>query len=249
MRSPSSTPVTDAVILAAGNGDRFHTPDRQSKLLHPINGRPLILQTLETAVAAGMLRLHVVLGYAADGVRDLIERHRPPGITIRFAFNPDWHLENGVSALASRELAGNRRFALLMGDHLFEPDVLRRTVAYPVGADESVLAIDTNPADPAVADEATRVRLDRDFIVRIGKHLEPWDALDTGVFVFTPELYTALEAAQAAGETTLSAGVQRLADRRRIRGVTIGDAAWWDVDTTADLPRAEAMIAGAGRAI
>ena len=66
---PSYVPLRDAVILAAGNGDRFKNSPHHSKLLHPVLGQPLILRTLETAVAAGIPTLNVVLGYEADRVR------------------------------------------------------------------------------------------------------------------------------------------------------------------------------------
>ena len=241
-----SVPVGDAVILAAGNGDRFKNSHHHSKLLHPVGGQPLILRTLETAADAGLRRLNVVLGYEADRVRAVIEANRIPGATIRFAYNPDWHLENGVSALKARDLCGEERFALLMGDHLFEAPVLRRLASLHVSEGDSLLAIDTNPLEPAIADEATKVALEGDRIVRIGKSLEEWDAVDTGLFVFTAAVFDALDEARRDGETTLSAGVQRLAARRLMRGVAIGDAAWCDVDTLDDLDAAESLLAAVG---
>ena len=245
MSSASSVPVRDAVILAAGNGDRFKGSPHHSKLLHPVLGQPLILRTLQTAVEAGIPTLNVVLGFEADRVRAAIERHSIPGVTVRFAYNPDWHLENGVSALMARGLCDQRRFALLMGDHLFEASVLQRLAVAAVGADDSVLAVDGGDADPAVAQEATKVRLDGDRIVAIGKQLETWDALDTGLFVFTPALFDALQEARRNGETTLSAGVQRLAARGLMRAVDIGAASWCDVDTVADVDAAESLFGAA----
>src|SRR4030095_11514284 len=58
-----SVPVRDALVLAAGNGDRFHNGSRQSKLLQPILGEPIILRTLRSARAAGITHVDVVLGY------------------------------------------------------------------------------------------------------------------------------------------------------------------------------------------
>ena len=230
-----------AVVLAAGNGDRFLKVDHHSKLLHPVAGRPLILRTLETAAAAGISSFCVVLGFEAERVRAAITAEPIPGTHITFVHNPDWHLENGVSALAARDHCP-ARFALLMGDHLFDPLVLRRMLALDLAAEDSALAVDFQPADPALADEATRVRLDGDRITAIGKGIEPWDALDTGVFVFSDVLFHALEEARAAGATTLSAGVQRLAARRLMRAHDIAGASWCDVDTLADADAAETLL-------
>ena len=242
MSVPSQVPLRDAVILAAGNGDRFKSSPHHSKLLHPVLGQPLILRTLETAAAAGIARLHVVLGYEADRVRQTIERHRIPGVTIRFTHNPDWHLENGVSALKSREICDEPRFALLMGDHLFESSVLQRLGSLPVAPGDCLLAVDSRDVPQTVADEATKVQLEGDRIIAIGKRLSSWHALDTGVFVFTPMLFTALEEAVRGGETTLSAGVQRLAAHRLMRGVEVGVSTWFDVDTMDDLHVAESIF-------
>ena len=238
----ASVPVRDAVILAAGNGDRFKNSHHHSKLLHPVLGQPLILRTLQAAAEAGVSTVTVVLGYEADRVRAAIEAHPIPGTTVRFVHNPDWHLENGVSALRARELCNGHRFALLMGDHLFEPPVLRALSTLEVEDADCLLAVDHASSDPATAAEATKVRLAGERIVQIGKHLESWDALDTGLFVCTSALFDALAEAQRHGETTLSAGVQRLAVRGLMRGVAIGDAAWCDVDTLDDLRTAERLL-------
>lgn len=241
----SSSPVRDAVILAAGNGDRFRNPDHHSKLLHPVLGQPLILRTLETAAAAGLTHLHVVVGFEADRVRSVITHNPMRGVTVDFVYNPDWHLENGVSALAAKAICTADRFALMMGDHLFEPEAVKHLTSQAVAAGYSVLAIDTTQTDPQIVDEATRVQLDGNRIIAIGKGLEPWDAIDTGLFIFTPELFDALDDAQQAGQTTLSAGVQRLARRGRMLGAPIAVPSWCDVDTVDDLAAAESRFAGA----
>jgi len=231
------------VILAAGNGDRFQTPTHDSKLLQPLLGRPILLRTLSAAAEAGITSATLVLGYQAERVRALAERGAPAGMTLSFAYNPEWRLENGVSALAARPHTGGARFALLMGDHVFEPDVLKRMLSLPVHDGRSLLAVDAGPFTAAQADEATKVRRDGSRIVAIGKTLDDFDALDTGVFVFSADLYDALERARAGGDTTLSGGVRQLAASGRMHGVEIGGASWCDIDTVADLAAAESVLA------
>ncbi len=243
MKSLFPAPVRHALVLAAGNGDRFTSSTGASKLLQPVLGQPLIVRTLETACDAGITTFDIVLGYQADAVRAVIEQHRPPGTTMRFIVNPDWHLENGVSAMAARDACACSRFALLMGDHLFDADVLARALATRVQPLESILAIDSRPASPVLAAEATKVRTADDYIVAIGKDLEPYDALDTGLFVCDPVLFHALETSIAAGDTTLSGGIRRLAAQRLMRALDVGDARWCDIDTPADLEAAESLLA------
>ena len=247
MNSASWVPVRDAVVLAAGNGDRFRNGTRQSKLLQPVLGRPLILRTLQTAADAGITTFHVVVGYQADTIREAIERNVPHGVTVQFTHNPDWHLENGVSVLAVRHRLPHRRFALLMGDHVFDAAVLARLLHMRVSGHESLLAIDGGSVHPDVAAEATRVRVAGDRITAIGKDLDPYDALDTGLFVCAPAVFRALEIARAEGDTTLSGGIRQLAARGLMRGVDVEAASWCDIDTLEDLAAAETLLATASQ--
>ena len=234
-------PVTTALVLAAGNGDRFRNLTRESKLLQPVFGRPLILRTIDTAREAGISRFEIVLGYHAERVRAAIEREAPADVALHFTHNADWHLENGVSVLAARRRLRSR-FALLMGDHLFEARVLRQLLLAAVEPGESLLAVDSRPTAPEIADEATKVRLRGSLIMAIGKTLTEYDALDTGLFVCAPSLFGALESARAQGDTTLSGGIRILAARGLMRSVDVGDATWYDIDTIEDLHSAESLL-------
>jgi choline kinase len=234
-------PVNTALVLAAGNGDRFRNPTRESKLLQPVLGRPLIIRTIETAREAGITTFEIVLGYHAKRVRAAIEREAPKDVALHFTLNPDWHLENGVSVLAARGRLPSR-FALLMGDHLFEAQVLRQLLLAPVEPDESLLAVDSRPTAPAIVDEATKVRLRGSHIMAIGKTLTEYDALDTGLFVCAPSLFGALESARAQGDTTLSGGIRILAALGLMRSLDVGDATWCDIDTIEDLHSAESLL-------
>ena len=248
MKSVPSVPVRDAIVLAAGNGDRFQNVTRRSKLLQPLLGQPLILRTLATAADAGITLFHVVVGYQADAVRGVVERGVPPGTSVHFTFNPDWHLENGVSVLAARERLRDRRFALLMGDHVFEPAVLARLLQLQVSEDESILAVDARAVSPEIAAEATKVRLDGDRITAIGKDLATHDALDTGLFVCAPALFDALENSRRGGDTTLSGGIRELAARGLMRAADVGASSWCDIDTLDDLAAAESLLSGEAEA-
>lgn len=251
MTRVESEPVRTAIVLAAGNGDRFHRVHDHhqtgggSKLVHEVAGRPLILRTLESVRAAGITSVTVVVGYEADRLRALIDRRAPDGLAIGYAHNPEWRLENGVSVLAARPMVRHGHFALLMGDHLFTPAVLDRLRRLPTETDVSVLAVDARPIAPDAAAEATKVRLDGDRIQAIGKDLEVYDAVDTGLFVCAPVLFDALEAARGDGDTTLSGGIRRLAARGLMRAFDVEGAPWLDIDTPSDLAAAESVLLAA----
>lgn len=203
---------------------------------------PLISRTIFTAAQAGIRLIDVVVGYEAGAVQRIAAASTPPGVTLRFHHNDRWHEENGTSALVVRPHVGDERFALLMGDHIFHSPVLQRLVRETVTDGESLLAIDRSSATAAQVAEATKVRLHGDRIAAIGKQLDPFDAIDTGMFVFSSAVFRALEESGHAGDTSLSGGVRRLAARGLMRGVDIGGSAWCDVDTAADLIQAASLF-------
>src|SRR5204862_7347907 len=140
--------------------------------------------------------------------------------------NRNWREENGLSLLTARPHVNDAPFALLMGDHVFESDVLRRLLAAPQQPDEALIAVDSRAKEPQVALEATKVRMQGDLVTAIGKTIDPYDALDTGVFVCQSSVFDATEESCATGNTTLSGGIGRLAARGLMRGIDIGDAYW-----------------------
>ncbi|MET0790046.1 MAG: histidinol-phosphate transaminase, partial [Polyangiaceae bacterium] len=80
-------------------------------------------------------------------------------------------------------------------------------------------------------------------IKRIGKELESYDALDTGVFRIGPALIAELAAVEATtGVGSLSDGVLALSRRGRFLATDVGDVRWVDVDTPQALACAEAML-------
>ena len=63
-----------AIILAAGQGKRMKS--KRAKVLHEVCGRPMIHYVVDAARGAGAKTIIVVIGYAADQVRQYF-RARP----------------------------------------------------------------------------------------------------------------------------------------------------------------------------
>jgi choline kinase len=235
--------VRQALVLAAGNGDRFARPTRASKLTALVGGTPLLARTLASARQAGIVDAHLVLGYDARRVKRLATSRCPPGMRLHFHHNPEWPRENGLSVLVGRGRLAPGAFAVLMGDHIFEPDVLRRLLTATRQPGETLLGVDRCTTDPAIVDEATKVRTAEGRVIAIGKQVRPFDGLDTGLFVCDPSVFAALDESCAGGDTTLSGGIALLANRGAVRAVDVGDARWCDIDTIDDLALAETVMA------
>jgi choline kinase len=124
---------------------------------------------------------------------------------------------------------------------VFDDEVLARLLAITPEPGETLLCVDRRPVPVEVAREATRVRMDGRRITAIGKNVEPFDALDTGLFVCDPSLFEALKASCREGDTTLSGGMRRLTASELVAGIDIGEGFWCDIDTVDDLAHAERL--------
>ncbi len=242
--------IDTAVILAAGIGSRMSmSPAFRGvpKPLVQVAGVPIIVRVVRSAVEAGIRRFVVVTGHRAEDVRATVAASQRPGVEIAFAHNPAYATESvGASVLAARSLISGP-FALLMADHVFEPRVLRDLVAAPLGESECILAVDYRIDRVFDLSDAKKV-IERDgYLVEIGRDLDRFDAVDTGLFACTSALFDALETVRKSGDIMSGAGtvddaLRVLAAERRMRTFDIGDGYWQDVDTPEMLAEAERLV-------
>ena len=229
------------LILAAGHGSRLRGVS-ESKPLTPVAGRPLIAHVIEAARGAGAAAFTVVTGHQAGRVEAFLAALEMPVGCVRL---DDWDKPNGHSVLAgAARIDGD--YLLLMSDHLFDPEIARRAVAAGRESGAALtLAVDRDWRRESLdLDDATKVGLDGDRIVAIGKALPSFDAVDTGIFYATPALAEAIGAAVDAGKAgSLSDGVQRLADAGQARVADATGLFWLDVDDPVALAKADAHFA------
>jgi 1L-myo-inositol 1-phosphate cytidylyltransferase len=221
----------NCLIIAAGHGSRLRDIS-PSKPLTPVAGVPLIEHVVRAAAAGGATAFTMVTGHEAERVEAFLATLADfPIRTVRVA---DWDLPNGHSVLAGAAVIEGD-YLLTMADHLFDPEIVRRLIASPPAP--LTLAVDRDLGNPLLdMDDATKVETGAGgAIVRIGKALGRFDAIDTGLFRAGPALAEAI----GAGGGSLSEGVQRLADRGLAQSVDVTGLGWLDVDDAAALAKAE----------
>ncbi len=232
------------LIIAAGQGTRLRGI-APSKPLARVAGRPLIEHVVAAAVAGGATEFVVVTGYEPEPLELFLgSLAGRTGLAIEIVRNEDWARPNGISVLAAAPRLGSE-FILLMSDHLFDPEILSDMIAADRKGAALTLAADQAVDNPLLdLDDATKIELGEEGrIRRIGKTLPDYDAIDTGIFIATPELLEALRASLAAGGAgSLSDGVQALADSGRAFTRDTGGRWWLDVDDEAAFAKAEAAL-------
>jgi histidinol-phosphate aminotransferase len=212
------------------------------KPLRVVGGVPLVVRVLRTLKSAGIREAVVITGFQGEAVRQALRAERGLGLKLSFVDNPHFDKKNGVSLLSAASFV-DRECLLTMSDHLYSPELVRRLLAADVAEGSCALAVDYDIERCFDLDDATKVGVEAGKIKRIGKELESYDALDTGVFRIGPALIAELAVVEAStGDCSLSDGVQALSRRGRFFATDVGDVRWVDVDTPQALACAEAML-------
>lgn len=239
------TRIREAVVVAAGVGSRMQglRPGGELvKSLEPVGGRPILRWVLELAVDAGIEEVVLVVGFMAEKLVHEVSRW-PVGKRVRFAHNPRYMLSNGVSLwVGARECRGD--FALLMSDHLFQEKNLVGLLDRGLKGMGAVLAVDRKIGSIFDLEDATRVEVDGDRVVAIGKGLAKFNAIDTGMFLVSGESERELAAMiEQTGDATITGLMQRYIEEGRMGAYDVGAGIWQDVDTPEMLAEAERLVA------
>jgi choline kinase/phosphatidylglycerophosphate synthase/phosphoglycolate phosphatase-like HAD superfamily hydrolase len=215
-----------------------------------VAGVALLERAVRNLVDVGVDEVVVVAGYRAEELeRFCAGLSVRLGVSMRCVRNDRFDEGNGLSVLAAEEALGGEPFLLVMADHVLDRSILWSLMGYETPSDGAVLAVDYAIGAPGVdLDDVTRVRTEGRLVRDIGKGISSFDAFDTGAFLCTGGVFDVLRDAAAAGETSLSAGMHRLADQGRLECCDVSGARWVDVDTRMDLRMASRwLLAGGGK--
>jgi len=241
------TGISDAVVLMAGEGSRLRGSDKTIlKPFVPVLRRPLISYTLDALIGAGIKTVNFVIGYESERVTAQVKQLIPSGLSASFIENRDWQKQNGISLLAAAGQVG-APFLLTMSDHLFDNTIVDRLIE---AADPDFLNVAVDRKLHSIFDlgDAMKVQTRRNRVTDIGKHLRKFDAIDTGLFVCSLEIFDYLERAKSSSpesfrDCSLADGVRIMAADDKVRAIDIGTAWWQDVDTPQMLRHAEKEMA------
>ncbi|QOC95025.1 phosphocholine cytidylyltransferase family protein [Micromonospora craniellae] len=233
------------MVLAAGAGRRLRPyTDTLPKALVPVDGEITILDiALRNLAEVGLTDVVVVVGYAADAVRerqaDLERRH---GVRLTLVHNDkaeEWN--NAYSLWLARDWFA--RGVLLVNGDTVHPVSIEKTLLAERGPGV-LLAVDTLKP---LAEEEMKTTFDAaGQLTRITKLMDPAQAYGEyiGATLIEPQVAGALADALEATwrrdpNLYYEDGYQEFADRGgEVRAAPIGDVSWVEVDNHDDLARA-----------
>ena len=137
---------TRAVVLAAGRGSRFEaiSGSRTSKLLQPLNGRPVLSRVLEHIREAGVASITLVVGYQADLIRSAL------GPKHDYVLQQQQLGSGNATAAALGALRGfNGTLLVMCGDSpLIQASTIRRMLSVHASEQATITLLTANLDDP-----------------------------------------------------------------------------------------------------
>ena len=239
------TIVEEAVVLAAGLGSRMRSNHHgEPKPLVPVLGRPLLEYALRNLDEMGIRKTVVVTGSSRKKIRQWLAETEFD-MEVEETFNPRFLLGNGTSAQCGLRSTTTDSVVVMMGDHLVSPELVIRAAGKEHVAADLGLVVDASPHMKPQLDEPTRVLVnDLRQIIGIGKDIDIWNCVDTGVFLVSRKLEAVVETVvRRTGDCTLTDAVSYMIySNMDVRAWDSNGAFWLDIDTPYDVEFAEKTI-------
>ncbi|MEZ4818350.1 MAG: sugar phosphate nucleotidyltransferase [Bdellovibrionota bacterium] len=232
------------VIIAAGAGSRIESLRGDlPKPLVRLCGLSLIERSIKSAKRKGFDHFVIVVGYQADQIKSHLGNGKAFGVSIDYVHNDMWQKKNGLSLLQAKDAIAGDEFVLLMSDHVLDQAFFEKIRQVDLQDDQLVLLTDAKINQIFDIEDATKVQTHDGYITNIGKEIESFSCIDTGVFVIAKSFFDILASKfQENGDFSLSEGVFELVANKKARVFDIGDLWWQDVDTPETFRHAEKTL-------
>ena len=241
--------IEKVVIPVAGLGTRLLPASRATpKVLLPLVDRPILHQAVEEAVACGISQVIIVTGRGQEALADyftpapelearLGDRIRPL-LELRERAELSYVLQEeplglGHAVGVARKAVGDEPFAVMLPDDVIvgEPPPMRRVLAAAQQREASVVAVEEVPLERIGAYGVILPRQVEPDLYRVLGLVEkppvqeaPSDLAIVGRYVFTPQLFDALERTTpgALGELQLTDGIALLLEEQPVYACRLG---------------------------
>jgi CDP-L-myo-inositol myo-inositolphosphotransferase len=221
------------------------------KLLAEIFSMSLIERSIRLLWKAGVEKCVVVTGFARDKVEtEALRVSQELGFPVEVVFNPRWKEGNATSLLTAKDsVHGN--FVLIMCDHIHSIESVKKIMECSEFLNENAQVILATSKRYSIVDvdEACKVLIQEKNektgkIGGIGKDLKTYNAIDTGLFLCSYEIfgYTERYLSSQDGPAELWAVMKHVAKSGKLYSCDIEGSFWADIDTYDDLKRARKTL-------
>lgn len=224
------------IILAAGQGKRFQSKEQiRHKSLIEINGRALIIVSIEKLLLSGFKEIIVVLGYEAEAVAEVVTKKF--GNRIKFILNNEYASCGSLVSVIKGIENIETNCLVLDADIIYEGRALTTIekhigengfiTTYPSGNGDEVFVESTDTIVSLMAKKTT------------GRHLKNSSEY-IGIMLLSNKLVNFLRTAVSKDHHALDYEAYinyELISKFHFREYYIEDLIWTEVDTISDLNR------------
>jgi choline kinase len=238
-------PVTTAVLLAAGTGNRLYplTQD-MPKCLTVVNGVPILDRLVSCLNQQGFKRLVVVTGYLENRIREFLG-NRAGNMIIDYIFSPLYETTNNIYSLWMARKIINEPFLLIESDLVFDasllddmlyPDRIAVSGMQPWMNGSTVTVNQFNQVDAfqnsaeGPADE-TRYKTVNIYSLSLSSWHRIIERLDQYISAGRVDVYYEIVFAEMVTDSCLS-----------LQAVYFDSKPWYEIDTITDLAEAEKLF-------
>ncbi len=133
----------------------------------------------------------------------------------------------------------DKPFLLSMADHVFEAGFIEQISSEIPAIGTVNVLVEPRLNQVFSIDAAVKIKLDGNKVAAIGRGLTSYDAVDTGLFAASPELFDYVEYASKRGSIELSNALSLMANAGNLFAVTPTESTFIDVNTPSDVVHAE----------
>jgi choline kinase len=220
-----------AVIIAAGISSRLtEATQGTSKALLPLGSGTILSKILTHFSLCGIDEFCIVVGHQSEKLIRHVEERKSYGFRITFIENPEWKRGNGISVLAAEPAVKGEDFILSMSDHIIPPAAMSLIIRS--GITRNALLVDAQVDRIFDIDDATKVWVEGDSILKIGKELREYNAIDCGIFRLNGRFFDSMRGQLERGKESISAAVEGLIQKNDMAAVFMEKGGEWiDIDT------------------
>jgi len=227
-----------ALVLAAGKGVRlWPLTENRPKPLLPVGGRPLLFQTIESLVKAGVREIIVMVNYQASMVKEALGDGLSLGADISYVDQPSPKGTANAVEAAKDVLDGEDRFLVVYGDNYYGPRAVSRLVEMSRRSSSDLLIGAARVLD---ASQFGRLTVKDGLVGGIREKSAkkgPGEVI-AGLYLMDQSIFPAIVKTKLStrGEFELTDSIQFLIDHdRRFRMVLLQDQEWLGISYPWDL--------------
>jgi UDP-N-acetylglucosamine diphosphorylase/glucosamine-1-phosphate N-acetyltransferase len=183
-KSTSQNPhtITQAIILAAGKGERLGVLTyMRPKVMLPVGNKPIVEYIVEALAANGIRDIVLVVGYHRELIQDYLGSGERFGVNLRYVAQE--HQLGTGHALSTAEDFANQRFLVLPGDNIVTASAIQDLV----NAEENAILV----TDQARGEQygAVDVKLGKvvELIEKPHEQTHPWG--NTGGYLLSHQIF------------------------------------------------------------